>query len=182
MKRYLPIVALLLAACTTRVVPTPADGVPAVIFDIDGTLTPSKGDFAQVRPGATAVAALYAAKGYAVLYLTARPGVLSDATWQWLTLAGFPQGGLRLAETADDVIHPDRFKARTLKDLGWSWAAAYGDQATDLAAYAAAGIPVEHVYAMRREGEKACEAGPQHECLAGFLDQVQFAPGVEVTP
>ena len=58
-------------------VPQATAGAPGiVVFDVDGTLTPTVARILSVRPEASAVARLYAGRGHRIVYLTARAPAL----------------------------------------------------------------------------------------------------------
>lgn len=152
----------------------------AVVFDIDGTLTPDVSAVFSVRKDAASAVSAYAGKGYQVIYLSARVAWLSAGIPDWLKKHGFPDGTLQVAPTRADRQHPDVYKTGVLKEFisrGWRLDYAYGDSSTDLLAYAAAGIPKEHVFALRREGDAACQPGVAAECLAGWTGHLAFIAG-----
>ncbi len=178
-KIILTVIAL--CGCAVRGgVPVPQasnGGQSAVVFDIDGTLTPRPREFLEARPDATKAARLFFEKGYAIIYLSARPSGLKSATHEWLEHEHFPDGMLFIGETADDVEHPDQFKIRKLSEFAhknWKLEFAYGDSSTDFVAYATAPIPPEHVFALLREGDTVCQEGRWSECLHGWHEHLRF--------
>ncbi|MDO8632432.1 MAG: HAD hydrolase family protein, partial [Phycisphaerales bacterium] len=67
-----------------------AAGNNVVVFDIDGTLTNDTLSLTP-QPGAVNAVKAYKAKGYAVVYVTARWKPLQEAvTKAWLAINGFP--------------------------------------------------------------------------------------------
>ncbi len=136
---------------------------PAIVTDIDETLTLSDEEFLQqlqdgtydpvMRDGASDLIQGYADRGYRILYLTARSESLTlagtgepsrDATERWLEEHDFPVD----AETtevvlADSVVLGSAaadYKSDALatrEDGGWSFEYAYGNAETDIAAYEA---------------------------------------------
>ena len=156
----------------------------AVVFDIDGTLTPKVHAVRTVRPDAAVVASALAGKGYRIIYLSARVKALSSGIPAWLRENGFPDGIIRVAETAQERRHPATFKAGVLSELieqGWTVRYAYGDSSTDFEAYAAVGIPRERVFALQREGKNACQPGEWITCLVGWTEHLDFI-GQSVPP
>ena len=160
----------------------------AVVIDIDGTLTPKKHAINTVRADAVEAVNTLAAKGYVIIYLSARMRALAGGIPDWLRDNGFPEGSLQLAQTHEHRRHPADFKAGVLarfSELGWTIEYAYGDSSTDFEAYAAAGIPKEHVFALRREGQDSCQVGEWNSCLAGWTEHLnfirQFVPPVPVS-
>jgi hypothetical protein len=181
--RYLfALSAVLLCGCTEPPPPAEAPEIHspqemAVVFDVDGTLTPKVHAVTKVRPDAAAVASALAGKGYRIVYLSARVKALSSGIPAWLSENGFPDGIIRVADTAQERRHPAAFKAGVLTELieqGWNVQYAYGDSSTDFEAYAAVGIPRERVFALLREGKKACQPGEWNTCLVGWTEHVDF--------
>lgn len=130
------------------------------VADIDGTLTESElaaavdvlGGDAPARANSVAAIKTLVAKGYHILYLTARPEWLGADTRKWLTAQGFPIGTIRTTDskvgangapaTAFKLKELDLLIAQTgiVPDFG------IGNKATDVAAYAQAGIPGPGTY------------------------------------
>ncbi|MEP6864830.1 MAG: hypothetical protein ABJE66_29690 [Deltaproteobacteria bacterium] len=127
-------------------------GSKVVVTDIDATLTSDDNQNLMQIPDATYVPMMmghanamlqaWDAKGYPVIYLTARPHVERVESRVWLRDEMFPTGPL---VTATDVEEPAAYKTLWLKrmvnDLGWTVVAAYGNAQTDVDAYNNAGIP-----------------------------------------
>lgn len=125
-----------------------------IVTDIDGTLTTAdteltlqlidlSHDPAQ-KTGAAAMVQAWAAKGYAIVYLSARGHRIRAETRPWLDKHGYPTGVLL---TADDLVfgetavkHKRTWVDRLQKVLGWQAVAAYGNADSDVHAYAAAGL------------------------------------------
>jgi len=111
----------------------------AVVFDIDGTLTPQIGSVFEPRPDAARALNMFAAKGYRIVYLTARVPLFQADLPDWLKRNGFPDGDLHVAQNGEQRSQPNKFKARILNEYiqhGWFIAYAYGDSSTDFRAYA----------------------------------------------
>lgn len=166
---------MLLGGCAhlpPMVVPQAAAGAPGiVVFDIDGTLTPTVARIFSVRPDASAVARLYAGRGHRIVYLTARAPVLQGMLRAFLSRNGFPPGDLLAPKDRAEHTAPADFKASALaryRAHGWDIAAAYGDSSSDFDAYARAGIPRERVFALRRAGAAHCQPGAWAACLPGW--------------
>jgi len=131
-----------------------------VVFDIDGTLTTDNGQLIeeivlkifqrQYNPkmyqGAADMANLWFNKGYQIVYLTGRPGLITNMTLDWLMQMGFPFGGLFLSQGfIDGIFEVEKFKQdmllNNLTNAGQSFIyAAYGNEPTDAQAYAAASV------------------------------------------
>ncbi len=149
----------------------------AVVFDIDGTLTPSVLAVFEARKDAAKAVRTYADKGYRIIYLTARVRWLSSGISSWLMRHEFPEGSVYVAQTSEERQHPDIYKTKVLQSLlavGWQIDYAYGDSSTDLNAYAAVGIPKAHVFALRRKGQSRCQIGSAVQCLTGWSEHLAF--------
>lgn len=174
MRKIVILFFLLLAGCATlqssTMQPSPKDG-KAVVFDIDGTLTPRPVEIWSVRAGAADAVSGYADKGYMIVYLSARTPLLQSGIPEWLKKNGFPNGSVFVPESLKEANHPAQFKTGILQQLiahGWRIVAAYGDSSTDFEAYAAVGIPKERIFALKREGDCVCQTGTWSKCLDGW--------------
>jgi hypothetical protein len=142
-----------------------------VVLDIDGTLTTKDTDMLQnvandlywplarhdyvpeVRAGAAELSHIWHEKGYLILYLTGRPKIVRQDTLDWLKQFNFAPGTLHMTEHRMEllprIIGVGKYKAaylESLADMGYEFEYAYGDAATDLYAFKAAGIPRERTY------------------------------------
>lgn len=70
------------------------DATGIVVFDVDGTLTPTVPKIFWARPDAAAVARLYAERGHRIVYLTARSPLLQGTLQKFLTRNAFCQPGV----------------------------------------------------------------------------------------
>lgn len=149
----------------------------AVVLDIDGTLTPRDIDVFEPRPGAADALNALSKKGYKIVYLTTRIPLFQSSLPDWLRQNSFPSGSLHVAQNAEERDNADKFKAQILAayvEAGWSLAYAYGDSSTDFTAYAEAKIPKEHVFALKRRGSTACQAGIYQACLEGWAEHLRY--------
>jgi phosphatidate phosphatase PAH1 len=158
-----------------RVIVAP-EGTRVVVFDVDGTLTTGDpelikelaGDLLshrhvpEMRTGGPDAVMAWADRGYLVLYLTGRPDLLHGITKRWLMDKGFPPGVLHLTDTLHQAVPNDAgvavYKTEFLQLLagrGFSFAAAYGNATTDIAAYAAASIPKDRTFITGKHGGKS---------------------------
>jgi hypothetical protein len=162
--------ALSLLGCphiTPAQIPIPKDNiVSVVVLDIDGTLTPKVLDVYSVRPDAAKAMSALSEKGYTVIYVTTRIPLFQSMLPKWLRDNGFPEGILRVAQTDEEREHPEAYKARVLNDY---------------AAYAAAGIPKERVFALKRTGSNNCEKGIYEACLDGWTEHLPYINTVIAT-
>ncbi|MFM2480891.1 hypothetical protein [Celerinatantimonas sp. YJH-8] len=176
MQKIVIVFFILLAGCTTlpssKVFVAPKDG-KIVVFDIDGTLTPTPMKIWSVRAGAAKAVQHYVDQGYQVTYLSARIPMFQAGIPNWLHRNGFPDGYIFVPKSWHESRNPTPFKVRILKQLmieGWVIGAAYGDSSTDFAAYIDAGIPQADIFALKREGESQCQIGRWSRCLDGWGD------------
>lgn len=175
---------------------------PAIVTDIDETLTLSDAEFIMQigdgnydpieREGAAELISAYADLGYHVMYLTARSEQIMvevtgetarEATERWLDEHGFPLDpeatSLVLAPTfmlGEDV---QNYKAEALTEqqaAGLRFDYAYGNADTDIGAYADAGIELEATFII---GELAGEGGTVAVDSEGWVDHAEMhLPGV----
>ena len=155
---------------------------PAIVTDIDETLTLSDAEFIMQigdgtydpleREGAAELVTAYADLGYHVLYLTARNEqtvievtgeTAREATQRWLEEHGFPTdpGSTELVLAEMFVFDADAqaYKAAALMErqaAGMRYDYAYGNATSDIGAYAEAGIPLDATFII---GEHAGEGG-----------------------
>ena len=155
----------------------PVEQAKAVVFDVDGTLTPMVWRFWQVRDDAAKTAQQFADQGYHVFYVTARFLWLQWPLPDWLEDNDFPAGSLYVPQTWDEHRDPEHFKHRILQRLiddGWQLEWAFGDSSSDFKAYASVQIPKSHVFALQRENADECESGVWDRCLKGWAEFLQL--------
>lgn len=155
----------------------PKKQAPAVVFDIDGTLTPKVISVSVARTDAAKAVRIFADKGYKIIYLSARVIWLQAGVPDWLKENGFPDGNIQLSQTNEEHDNPREFKARVLRrfiEHGWDVRYAYGDSSTDFAAYDDVKISKERVFALQRDGETKCEDGAWKACLKGWTEHLDF--------
>ena len=185
------------AACT--------DEFPAIVTDIDETLTLSDEEFAMQladgnydpleRDDASAMVNAYADLGYRVLYLTARSetfttGVTNETarevTERWLDEHGFPYGGDdTMLVLAPSVVVGDAttaYKAGAIADLqaeGWRFDYAYGNADTDFAAYEDAMIGKDVTFSIGElAGTDGTTAIPEDGYTQHLADHLPTVPPV----
>lgn len=152
-------------------------GVPSVVFDIDGTLTPTPVNIFGVRADAARAVQAYADQGYAVVYVTARPLLFEDYTRNWLATNGFPDVPLymaTLAQSGDPVPYKTALLSQLEEDEDRVFVYGYGDSSSDFTAYGNVGIPVEQTWALLREGESECQPGEYAACIPGYTDHLAY--------
>jgi hypothetical protein len=145
----------------------------AVVFDIDGTLTPKPSAVFTAREDAASAVQLYADNGYKIIYLSARTRLLQSGIPDWLKKNNFPEGSIHVPQSANESSDHAAFKKGILeqyRDKGWMFLAAYGDTSTDFEAYSYAGIDENHVFALQREGKSTCQPGSWVECLQSWTE------------
>ena len=175
------LLAVLCSSCTLQTFDVPKAPLKpnqAVVFDIDGTLTPKVSAYSTTREDAARAVLLFADNGYKIIYLSARRRYFQFVIPGWLKESGFPEGSIQVPQTSADSSDHAAFKERILKEYqenGWNIFAAYGDSSTDFAAYSAVGIDKDHVFALKRAGEDSCQTGIWASCLdtwTGHIDRI----------
>lgn len=151
---------------------------PAVVTDIDGTLTLADAEFLmqvddgnydpRERFGAHQMLGAYADLGYRILYLTGRPEswtievtneTAREVTERWLEEHQFPndpdQIEIVLAPRLLSGEAARAFKAQAIIDLqaeGWRFEYAYGNTSAEIGGYADAGIPKDVTFIIGSDG------------------------------
>ncbi len=180
--RFITVITAILCSSCAQLpyspVPEPKQsGSHAVVFDIDGTLTPNVFAIFEMRVDAAKAVHAYSDKGYKIIYLSTRTGWISSGIPSWLMRHEFPEGSVHVAQNSEERQFPDRYKTRMLQkylSAGWKVDYAFGDSSTDFLAYAAVGIPKERVFALLRRGQSDCQVGIAAACLADWLDHLAF--------
>jgi hypothetical protein len=147
-------------------------GTPAVVFDIDATLTTSdrevfaevlKGRVPAMRADADRVVEAYCKAGHTPIYLTGRPYMLGPASRAWLEARGMCPGVVRTTTRVEASLPSESevgaFKEaelRALRDAGLELRVAYGNATTDICAYARAGITPDKTFIVGPHGGLAC--------------------------
>ena len=171
------LLAILCSGCSLRahdIQQAPPKQNKAVVFDIDGTLTPKKLAFSTARDDATTAAQLFADNGYLIIYLTARRRSLQSGIPGWLKRKGFPEGNIQVSKKTDSKNHAV-YKKRVLREFqenGWNLFAAYGDKSTDFEAYSAVGIDKSRIFALQVAGKDSCEPGVWAKCLKSWSEHI----------
>lgn len=170
--------SLAFAALGVSAATAAAAGNDVVVFDIDGTLTSDTLSLSP-HPGAVQAVKAYQAKGYAVVYVTARWKPAQElATRAWLALNGFPNLPLYMSSSlllSDSATV--KYKTNVLKQLETGTPEvvyAYGDSSTDFTAYGNVGVTQAHVFALKRSGSSSCEAGVWAACLVNYTGHLPY--------
>jgi LNS2 (Lipin/Ned1/Smp2) len=163
-------------------------GEKVVVSDIDATLTTNDGEFdkqlADVTYQPTMMGAAdkltqaWSAKGYPIIYLTARPHTVRVETRGWLDDLGFPPGPLLTAIQVEEAsAYKTAWLKRMVTDFGWNIVAAYGNATTDITAYANVAIPLNHTFIVGPEGGKGgTTAIPNMDFTAHIASYVAAQP------
>jgi hypothetical protein len=160
-----PVYAMLEAdgSCATHYDYLLPPGSKFVVMDIDGTLTTDDNQIVMqvtddtyvphMMTAASSLAQAWAAKGYPIVYLTARAHVFDEETRAWLDMLDFPKGPV-ITENGGEMA--DAYKTLWLQRMtgsfGWVPFAAYGNAATDITAYANTGIALDHTFIIGPNG------------------------------
>lgn len=131
-------------------------GSPVVVSDVDGTLTSSEnaeypalltGSLPEARPDAATMLSTLTAKGYHVVYVTARPEWLTGRTHEFLKASNFPRGIVHTTTSLTGALNEAAATFKTAElaaieahGLPVEWA--FGNRASDGTAYQAAKIPL----------------------------------------
>ena len=136
-------------------------GRQAIVFDVDGTLTindfEAYADYIGMKTArpyvdAVNVVRTYQAKGYQIIYLTARPAWVTKDSRDWFLTMGLPEGHYRSrfydANSKIPTIqtHKTNYLNYLRKTVGLDIVRVYGNAITDIAAYADSGIAKEQTY------------------------------------
>ena len=176
-KLSIMLLAILCSGCSLKahdIQQAPPKQNQAVVFDIDGTLTPKKIAFSTARDDAATAAQLFADNGYLVIYLSARRRSLQSGIPGWLKRKGFPEGSIQVRNKSDSKNHTT-FKKGVLREFqgnGWNLFAAYGDKSTDFEAYSAVGIDKSRIFALQAAGKDSCEPGNWAKCLQSWTEHI----------
>jgi hypothetical protein len=156
--------------------------LPAIVTDIDETLTISDAEFIMQigdgtydpveREGAHELITAYADLGYRIMYLTARSEDIvlvgtgetaREATERWILEHGFPNDPETTVVVLSEMFVFDDTAAEYKTDAlmeqqaaGWRFDYAYGNATSDIDAYANAGIDLAATFII---GEHAGEGG-----------------------
>ncbi len=95
----------------------PSKQAKAVVFAIDGTLTPKVFGITEARSDAANALYIYAMKGYKIIYLSTRVRWFSADILRWLKQHHFPDGSIHVPQTEKDRNHLYEFKKFILKDF-----------------------------------------------------------------
>ncbi|TMO59545.1 LNS2 domain-containing protein [Pseudoalteromonas aurantia] len=142
---------------------------PAVLFDIDGTLTESDveqiGDYtgikrAEPKEAAYALVRRYIDLGYQPIYLTARVYWYAKGTRSWLSWMNLPQGYLRTSLSNEtSLFRTAEYKTTQINQLkakGLNIVRAYGNAKTDAQAFINSGVGASNSFTI---GEDAGHFG-----------------------
>ncbi len=166
-------------------------GTQVIITDIDGTLTLDDNELTDQIMGnptyvpkqnasAAQMLQAWAAKGYFIVYVSARPHALRGVSRSWLHQVGAPFGPLHTADTFVYGESARTYKAafiqRMKNDLGWQIIAAYGNAESDIQAYEDAGIPKEVTFIVGPEAGKSGTQPIGNNDFSEHLTYVQNQP------
>ncbi|VXC60389.1 conserved exported hypothetical protein [Pseudomonas sp. 8Z] len=141
---------------------------PAVLFDVDGTLTindfEAYADYVGVKTAqayyyAPETVRAYRDKGYQLVFLTARPYWVTKEAREWFDYENLPQWHYRSNADSDSAqVHKTKYIKYLREQVGLNIVRAYGNATTDIAAYADGGIAKADTWII---GPHAGEEGTQ---------------------
>jgi hypothetical protein len=157
------------------------DDQPLIVSDIDGTLTSSEDAFLETitlgeepdqQPGASDAYNDAAARGYQLIYVTARGGQYTTDTRQWLDDQGFPRGPVRLSPSFLTLPGGDTidYKTSTITALAQSLTVlmGVGNRASDITAYANVGLAGDQTFIKLPEYQSEVQAQLDAGAAIGF--------------
>lgn len=133
-------------------------GTKLIVSDVDGTLTSSENAFTTAivtgnpiaeQPGSPAAFTTATHRGYQLVYVTARGQQYTEKTRTWLADRGFPRGPLILSPSFLTLPGGDTiaYKEQALDSLAsFDVAAGVGNRASDVTAYAHAGLAGDSIF------------------------------------
>jgi len=157
------------------------DGTPLLVSDIDGTLTSSENAFTESlvtgtppdpQPGAAAAFSDAVARGYQLVYVTARGSQYTAATRTWLAANNFPRGPLRLSPSFITLPGSDtiEYKTSTIEAIqtGFTVLAGIGNRASDVTAYGNVGLDGAATFVKLPEYQSEVQAALDAGTATGF--------------
>ena len=132
-------------------------GTKVVVSDIDGTLTTDDAELImqvadesyvpKLMTGGDAMLQAWDAKGYPIIYLTARSHQFRSESRVWLRDFDFPAGPMITSNMTNEAdVYKTAWLKRMFGAFGWVPVAAYGNADTDIIAYENAGIPKDKTF------------------------------------
>jgi len=164
-------------------------GGPVFVCDLDGTLTESENAIVGeamwhadvgAKPGAARALADLAARGYQPIYVTARPRILAELTRRWLAAQGMPRGPVifqpGLARPGAAALAAKTHALEALRATGVHIAYGIGNRATDITAYARAGLTADRIWI--EDSQYAAEVQPlvARGLATAFTGYARFRP------
>jgi hypothetical protein len=159
------------------------DGSPLIVSDVDGTLTSSENAFLETivtgaepdaQPGAAAAYTAAGARGYQLVYVTARGSQYTTDTRQWLDDQGFPRGPVRLSPSFVTLPGQDTvdYKTSTITALASSLSVVMGvgNRQSDIDAYTAVGLAAKTIFVKLPEYQSEMQASLDAGDAIGFDD------------
>jgi phosphatidate phosphatase PAH1 len=169
-------------------------GMRVVVSDIDGTITTRENDglwtvfdpmSPTAREGANDTFRIYAAKGYRVIFLTARPDFITEGTRSWFDRNSFPVGVFHLSQRtigehgADAQAYKTAYLESLVENHGVVVEWAYGNKETDLDAYLAVGVVPDHIQLVAGEYTGDLRGSTMIDSYVPESERVACLPPVE---
>lgn len=158
------------------------------VTDVDGTITESENAEAldvlfrrspTAHPGAPEALRALAQRGYAIFYLTARPDWLRTRTHEWLRERGFPEGVVHTTLTFTGAFNgpAQEFKsaelAATRAIFNRAPDYAFGNRASDVAAYSSVEVAAGRAFYYRFDGD--VRTGVHHDDYRTLVSGLSMA-------
>jgi phosphatidate phosphatase PAH1 len=154
-----------------------------IVSDVDGTLTSSENAFLSTivtggepdaQPGAPDAFAAATTRGYQLVYLSSRGQQYMNETRRWLADEGFPRGPLRLSPSfvtlpGGDTVDYKTQSMQAISAAGLAIRAGVGNRATDVTAYANAGVATDRIFIKLPEYQSEVQPELDAHHAIGFM-------------
>jgi len=158
------------------------DDAALIASDVDGTLTSSENAFIEtivngeqpdMQAGASTAYRAAAARGYQLVYVTARGNQYTGDTRQWLADQGFPRGPLRLSSSFVTLPGGDTidFKTNAIANVimdGLTVVMGVGNRASDITAYGNVGLAGTQTFIKLPEYQSEVQSALDADLAIGF--------------
>jgi phosphatidate phosphatase PAH1 len=155
-------------------------GAPLVVSDVDGTLTEDENAYPEAlafggdvpaQPGAASALQMLKARGYSIVYVTARGDRFTQDTRDWFASNAFPRGPMKLPPAIVTLPGADTvdFKRSAIESLAaFDVAAGFGNRGSDVTAYMESGLPADRIFIKLPEFESEVATALAAGSATGF--------------